>query len=275
MPAYEDWEGGELSVGGGGGVYEEVCYTPNDKLRRISELDINAQPESHRTNSNKEQHCLQYVDDFVRQFTDLHPERRPLMLTPRNECGLRKFVCNTLRPTQIQFTELYNYASCAKSIADFVTYEPLELAGQLPSHLPSPHATIQWQAGDSFDNASLLCSLLIGVGYDAYVVSGYAPLSVTMADRTMTALDAGDGAVEEKRAEEKKAGKYQIAPRKRLESAFIAQRAEAAAKEAKAAQALAPPFPRPGPPLAASAPAPRAALPETITHFLQCTTARS
>lgn len=31
------------------------------------------------------------------------------------------------------------------------------------------------QAGDTFDMSAILCSLLLGVGYNAYVVVGYAP----------------------------------------------------------------------------------------------------
>jgi len=31
------------------------------------------------------------------------------------------------------------------------------------------------QAGDTFDMSVILCSLLLGVGYNAYVVVGYAP----------------------------------------------------------------------------------------------------
>jgi hypothetical protein len=34
--------------------------------------------------------------------------------------------------------------------------------------------------------AQILCSALIGVGYDAYVVNGYAPQYITLQDQTMT-----------------------------------------------------------------------------------------
>eukprot|EP00965_Chrysotila_dentata_P210961 6186197-Pleurochrysis_carterae.AAC.1 len=94
-----------------------------------------------------------YVDKFVRQFTDLYPKRCHQLLCPRNECGLRKFICTTLRPTQLPFVELYDYEQCAKFVADFITYEPLELPTSLPSHLPSPSTILEWQAGDCFDMA--------------------------------------------------------------------------------------------------------------------------
>ncbi len=42
------------------------------------------------------------------------------------------------------------------------------------------------QAGDSFDLAVALTSLLIGVGYNAYVVVGYAPDAVVFNDQSQT-----------------------------------------------------------------------------------------
>ena len=48
----------------------------------------------------------------------------------------------------------------------------------MPKPKPSPSPSPE-QAGDCFDMAQLLCSLLLGVGYDAYVVSGYAPRAIT------------------------------------------------------------------------------------------------
>ena len=34
-------------------------------------------------------------------FEELYPHRRPLYLTPRNECNVPKLVCSTIRPTQV------------------------------------------------------------------------------------------------------------------------------------------------------------------------------
>ena len=42
------------------------------------------------------------------------------------------------------------------------------------------------QAGDCFDIATILCSLLIGVGFNAFVVVGYAPPAVTLNDQADT-----------------------------------------------------------------------------------------
>jgi len=37
----------------------------------------------------------------------------------------------------------------------------------------------RWQKGDCFDMSILLCSLLIGVGYDAFCVYGKAPREIS------------------------------------------------------------------------------------------------
>ena len=42
----------------------------------------------------------------------------------------------------------------------------------------------EWQTGDCFDFAIVLCSLLIGVGYKAYVVYGTAPKAITARDES-------------------------------------------------------------------------------------------
>jgi transglutaminase-like putative cysteine protease len=42
---------------------------------------------------------------------------------------------------------------------------------------------LQWAKADCFDFAIVLVSLLIGVGYDAYVVVGYAPHAITSNDQ--------------------------------------------------------------------------------------------
>ena len=98
---------------------------------------------------------LQYVANFQRQFEDLYPKRRPLLLCPRNECGMRKFICTSVRPTQLPFEGIYNYEKCAAFVADFIRYEPLELPAALPQHMPSCTSVLEWQAGDCFDMAQV------------------------------------------------------------------------------------------------------------------------
>lgn len=110
--------------------------------------------------------------------------RRPMPLILLNECGLPKFVCTTLRPSLPAFPELYTLEGCAKFISEFMTYEPLEEPLHPPAHMPSPMSILSWQAADAFDAAGVLCSLLIGAGYNAFVVMGYASLAVTINDQS-------------------------------------------------------------------------------------------
>lgn len=49
-----------------------------------------------------------------------------------------------------------------------------------PNHLYSPHTVFVRQCGHCYELATALCSLLVGLGYDAYVVSGYATQDVTL-----------------------------------------------------------------------------------------------
>ena len=126
---------------------EEIADTPNAKLMRISQTEMIMEPEAYRTNTPKEEIMLTYLRKFEQQFANMHPKRRLPILAPRNECGMRKFICTTLRPTQLPYQDVYDYDKCAAFVAGYIRYEPLELAGQLPQHMPSPSATLLWQAG--------------------------------------------------------------------------------------------------------------------------------
>jgi transglutaminase-like putative cysteine protease len=53
-----------------------------------------------------------------------------------------------------------------------------------PKILSSPTKILTDQHGNCFDFANLLCSLLIGAGYDAYIVSGYATREICFMDTT-------------------------------------------------------------------------------------------
>lgn len=111
------------------------------------------------------------------------------------------------------------------------------------------------QKGNSFDFSTLLCSLLIGAGYDAYVVSGYATRECTQMDQSRRLCPlltkAGETRSEQKRAE---MGKYTVKPprdfnskyknfmenkeRKKLEQEIERKRRE---EEARIAEAERPP----------------------------------
>lgn len=81
---------------------------------------------------------------------------------------------------------------------------------------------LNWQCGDSFDYSILLCSLLLGAGYDAYVVVGYATSKLTQKMESKTPMPTEEIVkVEEKPAEVVDIGRYQLSPAPSLESKFL------------------------------------------------------
>ena len=79
------------------------------------------------------------------------------------------------------------------------------------------------QGGDSFDIANVLTSLLIGVGYDAYMVMGYATPGAVNCDQTQVScpfsitatLEGSEGCASKSRGrldERKKPSKYALRP---------------------------------------------------------------
>ncbi|XP_062477243.1 dynein regulatory complex subunit 7 isoform X4 [Pezoporus occidentalis] len=147
-------------------------------------VDMSQLPSSYKTNSPKEKQLLHIADNFLRQYIHLCPNRKPLFLHPVNECGVEKFVSTTVRPTLLPYTELYDWDGCARFVSDYLVMEPLECPITLPSSLYSPTTTLKHQRGNCFDFSVLLCSMLIGAGYDAYCVQGYATLETCTLDET-------------------------------------------------------------------------------------------
>ena len=67
---------------------------------------------------------LEYINDFMEQFTPLYPDRE-LFITPPNECGLQKLICTYLRPTSTGLAQLFDLEHIAAFVAEFTVYEPL------------------------------------------------------------------------------------------------------------------------------------------------------
>lgn len=143
-------------------------------------------PDSYKSNNTREELCLEYIESFLKQYKSLYPKRKQPYMIIDNEYGLQKFVCSAIRPTQISFSELYDMYECSAFLAGYVLYEPLDPPTKPPRIIFSPTETLKRHTGDCFDLSTLLCSLLIGSGYDAYVVSGYAPRHITLRDQSNT-----------------------------------------------------------------------------------------
>ncbi len=76
------------------------------KATRLAEVNTSLLLPSVTTNSKKEHLVLEYIDNFRAQFEEVFPRRRPLLLTAKNEAGVEKFVCTTIRPTQVPYREV-------------------------------------------------------------------------------------------------------------------------------------------------------------------------
>ena len=142
-------------------------------------------PRCYFENNSKEELVLEHVLEYERQFKVIYDPLRTLFLAPLNERNLRKFICTTIRPTKLPYTELYEWEKCSKFVSEYLEYEELFEPDRFPEIIPSPTNVLEWQKGDCFDLSIVLCSLLIGAGYDAYCVYGTAPRKITNKDESL------------------------------------------------------------------------------------------
>lgn len=49
-------------------------------------------PSSYKENTPQENQLLEMAENFRCQYVHLHPERKPLLLCPLNECGTKVLV---------------------------------------------------------------------------------------------------------------------------------------------------------------------------------------
>ncbi|XP_074554892.1 dynein regulatory complex subunit 7-like [Halichoeres trimaculatus] len=211
-------ESDQMESSGGEPPLEEDHREPLSLLTQKKDKQC---PESYRVNSPIEIHMLKIADNFQRQFSVLFPERKPLLLAPLNECGVKKFVSTTLGPTMIFHPELYTWGGCASFVADFLTLVPLDPPEELPTTLFSPTSVMQSRRATCFEFATLLCSLLIGANYNAYCVSGFAVEEMCLLDQTLQECPLLKTHVNPQQEELK--NKYALRPKRALESHFLMQ----------------------------------------------------
>lgn len=198
--------------------------SPDVNSLPTKDVDNNSFSESYKSNTPKEIQVLSFCENFRRQFVHLFRDRKPLFLSPKNECEIEKFVCTTIHPTLLPYKEVYDYDGCAQFVADYLSFEPLDPPIDLPSTLVSPTSVLKRQKGNCFDFSVLLCSLLIGAGYDAYCVCGYATRETTLMDETRETcplLSKRDKVLKQEVKKEVK--KYSVKPPKDLTSKFEAK----------------------------------------------------
>ncbi len=74
-------------------------------------------------------------------------------------------------------------------------------------HITAPHTKYtQQQAGDCLDLSVLLCSMLLGCNYDAYVVTGYTTAALAQGDCSGVECDCDEWMDEEEEGEEERIG---------------------------------------------------------------------
>ncbi|KAJ1559045.1 hypothetical protein HK405_012218, partial [Cladochytrium tenue] len=196
-------------------IYQDQLQAMRMQMREKL-LDREKVPTPYYTTSKKEALVLTFVENFHRQYSQLFPGRKELILFPENEFGVK-----------LPFKELYDYRSCAKFVADYLTYEPLE----------PPHEL----SGNCFDFSILLVSILRGFGYDAYVVSGYATVDITVRDETKTDADIAElgpglrsetlfdfeqSTLNDPNALKYPSNKYKLKPPRQLRSQFLLKQEE-------------------------------------------------
>ncbi|XP_026188543.1 dynein regulatory complex subunit 7 isoform X2 [Mastacembelus armatus] len=218
---------GDLQQGKNDDRHLDVSNVPVSASQDILLTEDKAEdlcPESYRVNSADEIRLLSIADNFQRQYSQLYPDRKPLLLCPVNEYGVKKFVSTTLRPTATTYPELFTWEGCACFVANFLSLDSLEPPVNLPRYLFSSTAVLRRQRATCFEYATLLCSLLLGAQYDAYCVSGYAVKELCLLDQSMQDCPLLDTEAKSVSSEpEQQQNKYTVKPLKELRSRFLMQ----------------------------------------------------
>ncbi|KAK3536052.1 hypothetical protein QTP70_026012 [Hemibagrus guttatus] len=214
------------------------CYSSHKHLvsDRKPKLDRSECPASYSENSAEEKLLVSMAENLHAQYSFLYPDRKPLLLCPVNEFGVQKFVSTTLRPTLMPYRELYDWHGCASFVSDFLTLELLDCPAEVPKQLCSPSWLVRTRRGTCFEFSTLLCSLLLGAGYNAYCVSGYAVKEMCLLDLSHQECPQlkPQNTVEETPPEQKEEVKYRVKPAQELKSTFEQRQEEKIQQERQA-----------------------------------------
>ncbi|KAJ7997812.1 hypothetical protein DPEC_G00216010 [Dallia pectoralis] len=200
----------------------KIQITPTYSLpEHAQKVDLRRCPTSYKENTRQEKLLLAIAENFRCQYAHLYPDRKPLLLCPLNECGVQKFVSTSLRPTLPPFPELYIWDGCASFVSEFCSLDPLDPPTDPPKRLHSPTWLMQTQRGSCFDLSTLLCSLLLGAGYNAYCVSGYAVKEMCVLNQSLQQCPLLVTHVDGKDAKPRQqVKKYSVKPPRDLHSGF-------------------------------------------------------
>ncbi|KAL1247382.1 hypothetical protein QQF64_022758 [Cirrhinus molitorella] len=198
-------------------------------------VDPSKCPSSYKENSSQEKLMLAMAENFRQQYALLYPDHKALLLCPVNEYGVQKFVSTTLRSTLLPYSELYDWEGCASFVADYLSLDLLDPPFELPKQLSSPTWVLQTQRGTCFDFSIVLCSLLLGAGYNAYCVSGYATKEMCLLDQSRQECPLLQPPIQDETEEPKKPiKKYSVKPSRDLHSNFEKRQEQKQQAEAEA-----------------------------------------
>ena len=163
------------------------------------DIDNDGSPpsQSYLSNSPQEVECLKYIGSFASTILSSSNSRQQgaVLLSARKEHGTLK---------ALPHPNLYDLKDLLRFVFRHVKHERLEETPQQDDEdelsasaittitIASPNQTLVWRAGDSLDQSTLLASLLLGAGYDAYVVVGTAPEWLRRGSTDSLRVDGGE-----------------------------------------------------------------------------------
>ncbi|CAH1395452.1 unnamed protein product [Nezara viridula] len=124
--------------------------------------------------SNNQEKLFHYVcSQFLNKFSIKYPKRfLRLLFFAYNQHGIQKHICTFIKPTRLKLPSLADWQGCARFITNRFHHIPLTDNNYPPLQLNGPDKTLYTQTGNLYELAILLESMLLGAGYDAYIVSG-------------------------------------------------------------------------------------------------------
>ena len=98
--------------------YNVVVDHSTDEISRFRRSKF---PASFSHCSSKEKAVMWHAENFRRQFTHIFPDRRPLLIAPKNECGTQKLFSTFINPTTLGYPEFYEPETTGKFLKDFLS----------------------------------------------------------------------------------------------------------------------------------------------------------
>lgn len=157
--------------------YDELEYSMDPQRAKL--------PSSFYHNTDKEKVVLWYAENFRRQFMAKFPDRRPPVIAPKNECGCQKLFPTYINPTALGYPEFLDCVTTVEFLKDFFSPAILSPPTRFPDRVRSHYTVIKRRKANAFEIAAIIVSILLGSGYDAYVVDGFASKTICTIDTSL------------------------------------------------------------------------------------------